>query len=74
MQGRLLRVWKDMDSEGEPLLAGKDSTGRREKEEKTKACFYFSVFISGFVCVLFSLPSAAKSESADTLVWGASNV
>ena len=73
MKGRLLGVWKDMDSEGEPLLAGKDSAGRRE-EEKTKASLNFSVFISVFACVLFSLPSAAKRQSADTLVWGASNV
>lgn len=62
-----------VDSEGEPLLAGKDSAGRRE-EEKTKASLNFSVFISVFACVLFSLPSAAKRQSADTLVWGASNV
>ena len=57
MKGRLLGVWKDMDSEGEPLLAGKDSTGRRQKEEKTKACLYFSVFC---LCVVFSTERSKK--------------
>ena len=39
-----------MDSEGEPLLEGKDSTGRRQKEEKTKACLYLCLFLVLFVC------------------------